>query len=63
MNDVIAGLIADVADLKAQMHMLLWFVGATLLPVWGGFFNALWKTWVVKKFLEKGENHDKDSRD
>lgn len=50
---VVSDLKASVAALNSQVTMLLWFVGGTMLPVWLGFFTALWKASHIIKFLEK----------
>ena len=52
----LAGLIADVAELKAKMSLLTWFVGATMVPVWIGAMAQLWKVSKVVKFLNQGDS-------
>ena len=49
-------MISDVADLKGKMGLLIWFVGATMVPVWIGAITNLWKAAKVVKFLGGKEN-------
>lgn len=55
MDPIMASLIERVTALEGKLTLLIWFVGATMVPVWMGAITQLWKASKVAQFLDKGK--------
>lgn len=55
MDTIVYQLVDRVSSLEGKLNLLIWFVGATMVPVWIGALTQLWKASKVAQFLDKGK--------